>query len=90
MFYINEWHNVCESLIKVIYKLYTSHTTEEQYFNPLNAKLNPICHLLAVLGAHHILHVSRLRVNYHSTTMQNSSSHRIKLLAKGVTCNLRP
>jgi hypothetical protein len=32
------------------------------YVNPLNAQLNPICHLLAVLGAHHILHVSRLRV----------------------------
>ena len=32
--------------------------------NPLNAELNPICHLLALLGAHHILHVSRIRVNY--------------------------
>jgi len=31
-------------------------------FNPLNAELNPICHLLALLGAHHILHVSRIRV----------------------------
>jgi len=31
-------------------------------FNPLNAELKPICHLLAVLGAHHILHVSRVRV----------------------------
>jgi len=31
-------------------------------FNPLNTKLNPICHLLALLGAHHILHVSRIRV----------------------------
>jgi len=31
-------------------------------FNPLNAELNPICHLLALLGAHHILHVSRLKV----------------------------
>ena len=31
-------------------------------FNPLNTKLNPICHLLALLGAHHILHVSGLRV----------------------------
>jgi hypothetical protein len=29
--------------------------------NPLNAKLNPICHLLALL-AHHILHISRIRV----------------------------
>jgi hypothetical protein len=33
-------------------------------FNPLNAELNPICHLLALLGAHRILHVSRIRVNY--------------------------
>ena len=32
-------------------------------FNPLNAELNPICHLLALLGAHHILHFSRIRVN---------------------------
>jgi len=27
--------------------------------NPLNAELNPICPFLTVLGAHHILHVSR-------------------------------
>jgi hypothetical protein len=32
-------------------------------FNPLNAKLNPICHLLALLGVHDILHVSRKKVN---------------------------
>jgi hypothetical protein len=31
--------------------------------NPLNAELNPICHLLALLGVHHFLHVSRIRVN---------------------------
>jgi len=31
-------------------------------FNPLNAELNPICLLLALLGAHHILHVGRIRV----------------------------
>jgi hypothetical protein len=30
--------------------------------NPLNAKLNPIFCLLALLGVHHILHVSRIRV----------------------------
>jgi hypothetical protein len=30
--------------------------------NPLNAQLNPIYHLLALLGAHPILHVSRIRV----------------------------
>jgi len=32
--------------------------------NTLDAELNPICHLLALLGAHHILHVSGLMVNY--------------------------
>ena len=30
--------------------------------NPLNAELNPICCLLALLGAHHFLHVGRIRV----------------------------
>ena len=34
-------------------------------FNPLNAELNPICHVLALIGAHHILHVSRVRVKLH-------------------------
>ena len=33
------------------------------FFNPLNAKLNAVCHLLALLAAHPILHVSRIRVN---------------------------
>jgi hypothetical protein len=33
------------------------------YINPLNAELNPICHLLALLGAHRILHVNEIRVN---------------------------
>jgi hypothetical protein len=32
------------------------------YLNPFNAELNPICHLLALLEAHPILHVSRIRV----------------------------
>ena len=31
-------------------------------FNLLNAELNPTCYLLALLGAHHFLHVSRIRV----------------------------
>jgi hypothetical protein len=29
-------------------------------FNPLNANLITICHLLALLGAYHILHVGRI------------------------------
>ena len=35
---------------------------EVKTFNPLNPELNPICYLLALLGAHHFLHVSRIRV----------------------------
>ena len=31
-------------------------------FNPLNPELNPICYLLALLGTHHFLYVSRVRV----------------------------
>ena len=34
----------------------------ERALNPLNAELNPICYLLALLGAHHFLHVSRIRL----------------------------
>jgi hypothetical protein len=32
--------------------------------NPSNAELNPIYHLLALLGTHPILHVSRIKVKY--------------------------
>ena len=32
------------------------------WFNPLNAELNPIRHLLALVGARHIVHVSGIRV----------------------------
>jgi len=35
---------------------------EHADINPLNPELNPICYLLALLGAHHFLHVSRIRV----------------------------
>jgi len=31
--------------------------------NLLNAELNPICYLLALLGAHHFLHISTIQVN---------------------------
>ena len=34
---------------------------ESNFINPLNPELNPICYLLALL-AHHLLHVSRIRV----------------------------
>ena len=47
------------------------------HFNPLNAELNPICHLLALLGAHHILHIRRMRVKglryYHRLALHLSA-----------------
>jgi len=33
-----------------------------RFLKHIKAELNPICHLLVLLRAHHILHVSRLRV----------------------------
>ena len=45
----------------------------KQKFNPLNAELNPICYLLALLGAHHFLHVSRIRVNHNKRTPKTST-----------------
>ena len=45
------------------HKLHTNrHTDSHTLLNPLNAELNPICPLLALVGAHHIHHVSRIRV----------------------------
>jgi len=35
----------------------------KNFINHLNAELNPMCHLLELVGAHPIFHVSRLRVN---------------------------
>jgi len=38
--------------------------------NSLNAELNPTCHFLALLVAHHILHVSSIRVNSYINTRE--------------------
>jgi len=50
-------HSVVGKCCTELYKQHAVH-----YINALKAKLNPICHLLALLGAHHILHVSRIRI----------------------------
>ena len=46
----------------IFHEFYRIKFWERNLLNPLNAELNPICHLLALLGAHHFLHVSRIRV----------------------------
>ena len=42
------------------------------HVNPLNAELNPICHLLALVGAQHILHVSRVGLNSLQAEIQDA------------------
>jgi hypothetical protein len=51
--------------------------------NPLNAELNLICHLLALVGAHHILHVKRIRDNI-------VLGHILEMLSKQSTKNNKP
>jgi len=61
-------------------------TDRHDEVNPLNPELNPICYLLALLGAHHFLHVNRIRVKlltfrllmsyiYGAPTLDVSRSH---------------
>jgi hypothetical protein len=45
-------------------------------FNTLNAELNPICHLLALLGAHHILHISRMEVTGSYVVIYRSNDYK--------------
>ena len=45
----------------------------DRVINPLNPELNPICYLLALLGTHHFLHVSRIRVK--SLTLRRLMSY---------------
>jgi len=43
------------------YKMQQNYKRSTQ-INPLKPELNSICYLLALLGAHHFLHVRRIRV----------------------------
>jgi hypothetical protein len=63
----NFWYNHCV-LVAVRYagqvettcfEQLCAYPQEDNCINPLNAELNPICHLLALFGVQHILHVSR-------------------------------
>ena len=54
----------CNSCLVAQFDLHKGNFLSDTFFNPLNAELIPICHLLALLGAHHIFHVNRIRVNF--------------------------
>ena len=53
--------------------IHTISSVKNQQINPLNPELNPICYLLALLGAHDFLHVSRIRVK--SLTLRRLMSY---------------
>jgi len=53
----------CVRSIKISFKDYfIIHKSSMTTINPLNPELNPIRYLLALVGVHHFLHVSRIRV----------------------------
>jgi len=59
--------NLVYQIIKIISICRRAESSKEfnpaaQFLNPLNPELNPICYLLALLRAHHSLHVNRIRV----------------------------
>ena len=58
--------NTAVSCINTVEKLHVSSklSSGHKVINPLNAELNPIRHLLALVGARHIVHVSRTRVKH--------------------------
>ena len=59
----NTWSNMAFYLFFTSYKKkHVNGAYFSSLFNPLNPELNPICYLLALLGAQHFLHVSRIRV----------------------------
>ena len=45
--------------------------------SPLNAELNAICHLLALVGAHHMLHVSRVGVKNERMSTVKPCTHTV-------------
>jgi hypothetical protein len=54
--------SLCELVTVSILYISSLNFQAHDIINPLNTELNPICHLLALLGTHHILHISRIRV----------------------------
>ena len=66
-------HNNMNQIIPV-------HALQSTFFNPLNAELNPICYLLALLGAYHFLHVSRIRVKSLTLRLLKSYIHGAPIL----------
>jgi hypothetical protein len=54
--------------------------------NPLNAELNPICHMLALLGGATIVVVSRLRVKFVASQARSIYQYK-SIRTKILKCN---
>ena len=61
-FYSTEYYITALVHSAMLFCSISRHFQSNLYINPLKPELNPICYLLALLGAHHFLHVSRIRV----------------------------
>jgi len=59
-----KFHHLFLYILDIIREQFTALANKRmpKTINGLNAELNPICYLLALLGAHHFLHVSKIRV----------------------------
>ena len=66
--HIPEWSTeYFDTFVGKVFDMVNIHRTTNEdscVFDPSNDELNPIYHLLALLGDHRILHVSRIRVKY--------------------------
>jgi hypothetical protein len=51
-----DWFQVTHCIVNVVSVL-----QYVEFINPLNAELNLVCHLLALAGVHHFVHVRRIR-----------------------------
>ena len=60
--YVTVYCNVC-TYMGIMFALAYKAPWQHHMINTSNAELNPVCHFLALIGAHHILQVSRIRVN---------------------------
>ena len=56
-----------DKYVRLLNDYWSEFLTGKIDFNPLNAELNPNCCLLALLGAHLIFHISRVRVDEHAS-----------------------
>jgi hypothetical protein len=53
--------------MKILWKGWAGTVYKSSFINPLNVELKPIYHFVPLLGAHPIIHVSRITVTLNGT-----------------------